>query len=324
MINGVIGIGNALVDIMVRLESEELLERLSLPPGSMQLIERERSHEMTAAVNHMAERITSGGSVANTIYALGMMKADAGYIGSVGNDSYGTLFRDELTRAGVSARLFTSDLPTGTAIAFISPGGERTFATYTGAAAALNEDDLDAGIYDGYDLLYLEGYLIFNLPLVVRSLQLAKERGMLVALDLSGYNIVEEARENFKMVVADYVDILFANEEEAYAFTGQDAERAARSLSEICDIAVVKRGREGSVISRGSDFIAVGAVGGDAVDTTGAGDMFAAGFLYGMTRGWQIERCGRAGSLLAGHIVESVGARPADHKWSTIEREMGR
>lgn len=314
----VTGIGNALVDIMIHLPDRSLPESFGMAAGSMEMVDGKRYGEVYSAAKKMIETVSAGGSVANTMHSLGILGVKPGYIGAVGSDEYGHFFSSEMESAGVKPVLFRGELPTGTALALVTPDGERTFATFLGAAITLAESDISARLFEGYDILYLEGYLIFNLPLVIRSLQLAKEAGMTVALDLSSYNIVEDQLDAFRMVVTDYVDILFANEEEVKAFTGLDAEEALEMLSATCDIVVIKRGERGSLICQGSERVSVGVINANVIDTTGAGDMYAAGFLYGFANEANLERCGAMGALLAGSIIEVTGAKMSRERWDKL------
>jgi sugar/nucleoside kinase (ribokinase family) len=314
----VIGIGNALVDIMVRLKDDSLLTRFSLPAGSMQLVDGPLSVEIKAATKGIERSVSAGGSVANTIHALGLLGASPGYIGSVGRDVTGEFFAAELRSAGVDPVLFLRESDTGTAVALVTPDSERTFATHLGAAVELNAGELNAELFKGYDILYLEGYLVINYALTLKACQLAKSMGMLVAIDLSSYNVVEGFRKQFEEIVTDYVDICFANEEEAKALTGLDAEAAAGMISKSCSVVVVKTGSKGSIIRSGNEVIHVPTIPVAPLDTTGAGDMYAAGFLYGYCNDEPLLDCGQYGTLLAGNVIEVMGAKLTVERWQSL------
>ena len=224
--------------------------------------------------------------------------------------------------AGINTMLLRRNTVTGTAVALISPDSERTFATHLGAAVELEAADLDQQYFSGYDILYLEGYLIFNKPLVEMACKLAKEKNMKIALDLASYNVVEAMLSDFKEIIEKYVDIVFANEEEARAFTGLTPEEALNHISKVCEVAVVKVGSEGSLIKRGEEIIKIGTVKVNLKDTTGAGDLYASGFLYGYSKEFDLEKCGLLGSLMAGKVIEIVGARMDETKWSEIKRSI--
>lgn len=318
----IIGIGNALVDIMVRLEDEAMLGNFSLPKGSMQLVNEERAEHVKSGTSHLERSVSPGGSIANTIHTLGVLGARPGYIGSVGNDETGRFFTSELELAGVVPYMFQRESATGTAVALVTPDSERTFAVHLGAAVELAASELNEAMFKGFDILYLEGYLIINYDLTLRACRIAKSLGLKVALDLASYNVVEANRAQFEEIIDGYVDILFANEDEAKAISGKEAEEAAGILSEKCQVVVVKTGSKGSLIRRGEEVIKVGVVPAKPIDTTGAGDMYAAGFLYGYARGESLDRCGVFGALLAGHVIEVMGSKLPSDRWSLLKKEL--
>jgi sugar/nucleoside kinase (ribokinase family) len=314
----ILGIGNALVDVMTLIDNDKILENFSLPKGSMQLVDGEKSSMIKAGTIHFKRNMVSGGSAANTIHGLAMLGIDTGFIGSIGNDDTGDFFENDMKRAGVRTFLTRRKSVTGTAVALISPGSERTFATHLGAAVEQQAEDLNPQDFKDYDILYLEGYLIINKALVERTCILAKSNNMKIALDLSSYNVVDAKLEDFKEIIEKYVDIVFANEEEAKSFTGEAPMEAINIVSESCEIAVIKVGKDGSLVKRGEEIIKIGTIPVQCVDTTGAGDLYASGFLYGYARDLSLEKCGLFGSLLAGHVIEIVGARMDEHRWKKI------
>jgi sugar/nucleoside kinase (ribokinase family) len=316
----ILGIGNALVDVMTIINDDSILTRFDLPKGSMQLVDQLKS-EMVKSETKMFNRImTSGGSAANTIHGLAMLGVKTGFIGSIGKDDVGDFFEKDMKYAGIDTMLIRRNSVTGTAVAIISPDSERTFATHLGAAVELEAADLDPGYFDGYEILYLEGYLIVNKKLVETACSLAKEKGMKIALDLASYNVVEANLANFKEIVEKYVDIVFANEEEARSFTDNDPAEALNLISELCEVAVIKVGSGGSWVKRGEEIIKIDAAKVNLKDTTGAGDLYASGFLYGYSHDESLDVCGQYGSILAGHVIEIVGARMDHEKWEKIRK----
>ena len=318
----ILGIGNALVDIMTLIEGDFILSEFNLPKGSMQLVDNNKSEGIKDATRIFPRTWTSGGSAANTIYGLAMLGTDTGFIGSIGRDETGDFFENNMKKAGVNTLLIRRNSSTGTAVALITRDSERTFATHLGAAVELNPGDLKPLIFAGYDILYLEGYLINNYPLVETACRLAKENNMQIALDLASYNVVEDHLESFKKIVKDYVDILFANDYEARAFTGLEPEDALNDLSEMTEVTVLKIGAEGSWVKRDNELIKVSAFPVSCIDTTGAGDLYAAGFLYGYANDLNLETCGILGSLMAGKVIEVVGARMDDNKFAETKKEI--
>jgi len=317
----IIGIGNALVDVMTIVPDETCLTRFSLPKGSMTLVDAMRSGEIKEAINGLKKTLASGGSAGNTMYGLGVMGVHSSFIGKVGRDELGIFYEKDMVEAGVTPVLMRSKLsPTGTAVALVTPDSERTFATHLGAATELIAKELLAEYFKNYNILYLEGYLIFNLPLVEQACRLAKENDMCVALDLASFNVVNDMRPAFDKIVNEYVDIIFANAEEARAFTGLGPVEALDEMSKRCEIAVVKTGADGSWIKRGDEVVKVEALKVNAIDTTGAGDLYAAGFLYGFSNGFSLDKCGLFGSILAGKVIEVIGARMPDEKWAEAKK----
>ena len=318
----IIGIGNALVDVMTMINDDSILEKFALPKGSMQLVEEEKSRLVKAETMNFKRNLTSGGSAANTIHGLAMLGVKTGFIGSIGRDELGDFFENDMKYAGIKTILSRRNSVTGTAVALISHDSERTFATHLGAAVELEASDLRPEDFNGYDILYLEGYLIFNKSLVDTACMIAREKKMKIALDLASYNVVDAKLDDFKEIIEKYVDIVFANEDEARSFTGMGPVEALNRISQSCEIAVIKVGSEGSWIKRGAEIIKIGARKVNLKDTTGAGDLYAAGFLFGYSQDQNLEICGLYGSILAGHVIEIVGARMDHDKWKQIRASV--
>lgn len=320
----IIGIGNALVDVMTMIPDDSCLTRFGLPRGSMTLVDATRSAEIKALTASFNTTLASGGSAGNTMYGLGVMGVHSSFIGKVGRDELGNFYEKDMVDAGLYPVLMRSSLsPTGTAVGLVTPDSERTFATHLGAATELEPEELKSNFFKGYDILYLEGYLIFNLPLVEQACRLARENDMCVAIDLSSYNVVAAMLPNFINIIGNYADIVFANEDEARAFTGLEPREALDVIAGKCSIAVVKTGANGSWIKRGDEVIKIDALKVKAVDTTGAGDLYAAGFLYGYAHGFSLDKCGLFGSILAGKVIEVIGARMPDNKWAEARELIG-
>lgn len=316
----IIGMGNALVDVLVRIDDDSLLGKLHLPKGSMQLIQEDTLSEIRKYTSGMKIHRSTGGSAGNTVCALAALGANPGFIGKVGQDETGTFFGDTLRQRGVNALLATCDLPSGIASTFISTDGERTFGTYLGAAATLRAEDLSRKMFAGYNYLYIEGYLLQDHDLMLRAVQLAKEEGLQVCLDMASYNVVEAERDFFDQLIVKYVDIVFANESEALAYTGKAPHEALEEIASKCSIAVVKTGKEGSLVKKGTEVIQLLSCPVDNVlDTTGAGDFYAAGFMYGLTCGYSLEKCVQISTILATAVIQEVGTTLPAKKWDEIK-----
>lgn len=317
----IIGLGNALVDVLATLKDDALLTEMELPKGSMQLIDNTKLQQINSKFTEMKTHLATGGSAGNAILGLSCLGAKTGFIGKIGNDTYGDFFRTNLRKNNIEDKLLLSDsLPSGVASTFITPDGERTFGTYLGAAATLKSEDLTSNLFKGYSYLFIEGYLVQDHEMILRAIELAKEEGLQICLDLASYNIVEGDLEFFTLLVEKYVDIVFANEEEAKAFTGESPEKALDLIGKQCSIAIVKVGSNGSFIRKGTESLKVGVIPvHQVVDTTGAGDYFAAGFLYGLTCGYSLERCAKIGALLSGHVIQVIGTTMPKERWDEIK-----
>ncbi len=324
VMNKILGLGNALVDVLVRLDNDGLLEELELPKGGMTLIDEAGLQKVSNSLNYMKTHLATGGSAGNVIRTLACLGAKTGFIGKVGYDTYGDFFRDSLVAHCTEANLLVSPvLPSGVASTFISPDGERTFATYLGAAAALRAAELRAEMFAGYDWLFIEGYLVQDHNLIVRALDLARKAGLKVCLDMASYNVVASDRIFFTSLIRKYVDIIFANEDEALALTGQSPEDAAAAIAGMCDIAVVKVGSRGSYVYCGEKKLHIDAIPvPQVIDTTGAGDYFAGGFLYGLCNGRAVEECAKIGAVVSSHVIQVVGTELTKGQWTEIKEDI--
>ena len=311
----IIGIGNALVDVINILEDDSLLGHFNLPKGSMTLVDADLSALIMETTTGNKREITTGGSAANAIHALAALGATCGYIGKIGDDVLGAAFQKEFNQKNIKTHLLLSKKETGRVMALVSRDSERTMATYLGAASDLKAGELSADMFEGFSYLFIEGYLVQDHKLIEMAIDLARSRNLIIAIDLSSYNVVEANLEFLKRIVAEKVDVVFANEEEAYAFTGKQPEEAVSELAGICNIAVVKTGKTGSIIQQGEEVYKQGIVPAHAVDTTGAGDAYAAGFLFGLSRGYPIHRCAEIAALVSGKSVEVIGAKIPDSLW---------
>ncbi len=318
----VIGMGNALTDMLVNLRNDEILETFSLPKGSMSLVDSGQQKEISKSVAGLPYTLSLGGSDANTIRALARLGTPAGFIGKVGRDTTGDFFEAALVNFGVKPHIFRGKEHSGRCVSLVSPDGERTMVTFLGAALEMTAAEVSPSLFEGFDCLYLEGYLVQNHELILTAAKTANQCGLKVALDLASFNVVEENIEFLRGLVAEHIDILFANEAEAFAFTGEEEPlNALQTISEMCELAVVKTGMTGALIKHGSEVVHVGIMkAARRVDTTGAGDFYAAGFLYGLCEGLSLRQCGTIGAIVAGKVIEVVGTTFGEEEWTDIMR----
>ncbi|HVM68095.1 MAG TPA: adenosine kinase [Acidimicrobiales bacterium] len=315
----VCGIGSALVDVLVE-ASVKTVEACGLVKGSMQLMDLERAEEVHARVPGGVER--SGGSVANAAAGLASLGARTGFIGKVADDRFGAVFEADLTALGVEFGRANGTGATGRCLILITPDADRTMCTTLGVAATLGPDDLDDGLIARSSVTYLEGYL-WDEPQAKdafrRAITVAHGAGRRVAMSMSDPFCVERHRGEFAALAADHLDILFGNEAELCSLMEvDDLAEAVRRVRRPGLLVSVTRGPLGAWVFEGTDGpVAQVPVEGspDVVDTTGAGDLFAAGFLYGLCRGSDLEACARLGNLTASEVISHVGARP--------ERDLG-
>lgn len=315
----IIGIGNALMDIVVKLPNNELLSKYNFPKGSMILVDADTSNHIFNDTREFERIYAPGGSVANTVDGLAHLGTDVGFIGKVGTDELGKNYYEGLVKIGAKPILFESETSTGVAMALVTPDSERTFGTYLGAAVELSPEDINIELFRGYDIAYIEGYLVQNHALVRKAAEMARKAGLTIALDLASFNVVADHLDFLKEIILEYVDIIFANEDEAKAFTGSDPAEAVHLLSQICDIAVVKIGKKGSLIKSSTELIKVGVIDAIPIDSTGAGDLYAAGFLYGYSKNMSLDKCGEIASIIAGKVITVYGARMEENSWNEIK-----
>ncbi|MCP3936897.1 MAG: adenosine kinase [Actinomycetia bacterium] len=310
----VIGIGNALVDVLTH-EEDEFVEEQGLIKGSMTLIDAARAEDLYSKMGPATE--VSGGSAANTIVGVTAMGGNGAYIGKVRDDQLGAIFAHDMRSMGLTFDVepASSGDPTGRCMILVTPDGQRTMSTYLGASVSLAPDDIDPSLIRRGKILFLEGYL-WDPPHAKAAMraasELAVDNGQKVALTLSDSFCVERHRDSFLHLVDNSVDVLFANEAEALSLFEVDNleavyDRAAQSV----EIAVITRSEKGSVVVAGGERVVVAAEPvAKVVDTTGAGDLYASGFLIGLARGADMATCARLGSIAAAEIISHMGPRP--------------
>ena len=318
----ILGIGSALVDILTQIPNEQTLNELNLPKGSMTYVDAQTSVEIGKKLAYLGNQMASGGSAANTMSGLAQLGVEAGFLSKIGKDEVGEFFAKQMTETHVKPLMLKSDTPSGRVQALVTADGERTFATCLGAAAEMCADDIQPELLQGWDIFYVEGYLVANPTMLRKAIETAKDQGMTIAIDLASYNVVEESRDFLLELINNYVDIVFANEKEAFALTGLKPEAALDYIAERCDIAVVKVGAKGAFVKRGNEIVTIPPMKADVVDTTGAGDMWAAGFLAGLVKGENLQKCGMMGAIVAKNIIEVMGAKMDEARWEKIHTSI--
>ena len=323
----VVGIGNAIVDVLVQAD-DAFLTGHGLTKGTMALVDEHQAERLYASVGPGLE--TSGGSAANTLAGIAQLGGRAGFIGRVRNDQLGAIFAHDIRSVGAhfETPAAVSGPSTARCLILVTPDAQRTMCTYLGASVGLDPADLDLALVRQAKVLYLEGYLWDSEEAkraFIAAAQVMRESGGQVALSLSDAFCVDRHRQSFQELVDGHVDVLFANEMEICSLYESDSfEAAAEQVRGRCRVAALTRSEKGSLVLSGADTLAIPAFHlGDLVDTTGAGDLYAAGFLYGYTQGADLEHCGRLGSLCAGQVVTQLGPRPQGSLTDLVAAHLG-
>lgn len=312
-INDVIGLGNTLMDFLIEIEDDTLKE-FNLKKGEMHLEDELKAKEILRQLEKSSLKIdlVPGGSAANTLKGVAFLGGGAILCGKVGQDQQGKKYVQEMEKLRVTSRIKEHPaFGTGHAITFITPDAQRTFSVHLGAAVHLAKEDILEEDIASSKILHLEGYQLEGKTqeALLHVMELARKHGTLISLDLADPGVVRRNKNLLAQLVRTNVDILFVNEEEARAFVGLPAEEAVQALGKQVRIAVVKRGEKGSLIYADNQILKINPFPAKAIDTTGAGDSYAAGFLYGYCHDWSIEKAGKLGSLLAARVVEQKGVR---------------
>ncbi|MDE0066352.1 MAG: adenosine kinase [Acidimicrobiaceae bacterium] len=310
----VVGVGNSIVDVIAMVD-DDFIEKHGLAKGAMTLIDEERATSLYAVMPPALE--ISGGSAANTVAGVASFGGSAAYIGKVRNDQLGEVFAHDLRAAGVGfdVSLASSGPPTGRSLIQVTPDAERTMNTFLGTSTLLAPADIDGELVASAAITYCEGYLwdVDVAKAAIRSaMDAASEAGRLVSLTLSDSFCVDRHRHEWLDLISDTVDLVFANETEICSlFEIDDFDAAAAQAAEITEVVALTRSARGSVVVSGNERVEVPAVDvAEIVDATGAGDLYASGFLFGLATGAGLQRCAELGSIAAAEIISHVGARP--------------
>ncbi len=314
------GIGSALVDILIH-ETDEFLAKFDKEKGGMTYHEASEIQSIISSSSQSAAKVP-GGASCNTIVGVSQLGGKARFIGRRGADDLGDFFEEQVASAGVETLVSRSESATGRVLSVITPDAQRSMFTCLGASVEMKPEDISRDLFADTDITMIEGYLLFNPDLMKACLAAAKDAGSLIALDLASFEVVHAAKKLLDEIVEEYVDILIANEDEALAFTGEKEEKKAlEMLSRHTALACLKVGSRGSFISHAGRITEIAPVKGNApVDTTGAGDLWAAGFLFGIVNGYSIEDCGKIASACGYEVCQVVGAQIPDQGWERIRK----
>ena len=318
----IVGLGSALIDILVD-ESDEFIRRIGVEKGGMTLVDMPDLEKILTQAS-TKPIVVPGGSACNTAVGIARLGGLARFVGKRGNDETGHFFQNALVERGVEPFLMTSALPTGRVLSIITPDAQRTMITYLGASADTRPEEITPECFADCAVVHMEGYLLFNPDLMTASLNAAKNAGALVSLDLASFTVVEQSKAILDDMIEQHVDILIANEDEALAYTGMNDEaRALARLARHVTIAVLKVGARGSFIQQENRVYRIPAQGsGTAIDTTGAGDLWASGFLFGLVNGYTHEKCGRLASACGYEVCQVVGADIPIEGWIRINNKL--
>jgi sugar/nucleoside kinase (ribokinase family) len=304
-------------------ESAEFVAASGAQVGGMVMTDYTVIEELVAR-SGSAPHVVPGGSACNTAVGVGRLGGKARFVGKRGDDALGKTLSERIAAAGVEPVLLLSPTATGRVLSIITPNAQRSMLTCLGASAEIKPEEIAPSHFDGCAVAHVEGYLLFNPDLFRAVIKTAKIAGASVSLDLASYNVVEASLPLLNEAVdSGAVDILIANEEEAAAFTGRkDEEEAAAALAKRAPVAVMKLGRRGSLIMHGGRVVSTPPHGDGrpAVDTTGAGDLWASGFLYGLVNGYPLERCGALGSMCGYEVCQVAGAHIPEDGWDRIRK----
>lgn len=321
-----IGVGSPVVDLLAQV-NDDFVTGLEGGKGGMELVDAAGLESMVAALDSSPE-VAPGGSAGNTAYAAARIGSKVSFLGKLGNCESADFYRDRFASIGADVSRFkVGDVPNAKCLSLVTPDSERTMRTDLGAAMTLSPDEVSVADFEGVRHVHMEGYLAFNRDLMQKVLECAKEAGCTTSFDMASFEVVKASEDVLEGWLRDYIDIVFANEDEASAFfpdLGEDYKAMALAFGKLCDIAAVKLGKDGSLVAQGGEVSFVDPVVVDqAIDTTGAGDYWAGGFLSAWLKGKPLTECGRYGSILGAEVVQVLGASLAEDRWAELSADLG-
>lgn len=316
----IIAIGAPVVDHIIRVD-EQYLRSLKGGKGGMVLINYHTLNDILAKL-HGEATLTAGGSAANTIKGMARLGNRCAFWGKIGHDAAGNRFIDSLQTLGILPLMNYSKTPTAHALCLVTPDGERTMRTYLGASLEMAAQELQDAVFENVKLAHFEGYNLLKTHLTETGMALAKKMGARVSLDLASYEIVTAHRERILELLTKYVDIVIANADEAWALLGLPPQECCLALTDVCEVAVVLFGAGGCWVGNKGKVFHGAPFPVQPIDTTGAGDLFASGFLHAYLQGWPIQECARAGNLTGSAVVQVLGAEIPPVAWEQIKSAL--
>jgi len=312
----ILGIGAALVDVLANVSDQWIAEQ-GVQKGGMNRVEWPQMEKFLSSLKDPVR--VPGGSTCNTMVGISKLGGDAAFISRVGDDELGRLFQNHLKNYHVEDRMGLSDVATGCVFSAVTPDAQRSMWTFLGASNDMKPEDYCPALFDGVSLILAEGYSAFDTENFKKCFSLARSLGVETALDFSSFGVVDACRGLFdELFEQKMIDIVIANEDEAFAYAGVKEEAALEVIAKKAKVAVVKLGKHGALIAKDGQVTRVSAGSAKAIDTTGAGDLWAAGFLYGYMNGWDMERAGNLGSIVSNEVVQVMGAMIPEEGWKRI------
>lgn len=316
----ILGVGSPLIDLVFQVE-DSFLENMQAVKGSMKPLDFPAFSDLLKKCGTQPN-VRMGGSSANTIKGLAHLGQHCALVGKIGTDAAGEAFLQSLEKSNVVSLLQFSSTPTGQIACLVTPDGERTFRDYLGASLEFSAEDLKPEMFKGIKLVHIEGFTLMHKNVTLRAMELAKAAGAKIAFDLSNFELVQHFQEKIIELLTHYVDILFANREETRALTKLDSEEGCRVLKDLCDVVVTLMGAEGCWVGHGNQQQYCPAYPFVPLDTTGAGDLFAAGFLHGYLTGRPLTECAHYGALAGAAVVQVFGAEIPDEQWKLLRHQI--
>jgi sugar/nucleoside kinase (ribokinase family) len=320
----ILGIGSPLLDIVINI-NDKMLQKLNIKKGSMNLISEKESRNILKKLGKIKLGLVPGGSASNTLAGLSALGNQASFLGVVGKDGYGKMYQKKIEKEGIVSHLACHDSGmTGNVIVLITPDGERTMVTHLGAALSFEKKHIKEDEIKNCKILHIEAYQLEspnNRRALLHAIKIAKKNKALISMDLSDAGLIRRNKKIFKDVVKKYIDVVFANEDEAMEFSGKkNPAEALKEIAKICKIAVVKLGAKGSLIKQGKKVFEIQPYKVDLINTNGAGDTYAAGILHGLINGLKLQDAGKIASHISALVVSSLGARLDKKHFSLIKK----